>query len=82
MLFPVSHQQEGGLQRVVLMIVMEYTPCGDLLSFLRKSRGMEDRHRIGPKIDVRELTKSDLVNFACQIASGMEFLHARGVRIL
>ena len=64
-----------------LMIIMEYTPYGDLLGFMRKSRGMEDRHRIGEQLNVTELSNYDLVKFARQVACGMQFLKSRGVNI-
>ena len=64
------------------MIFMEYTPYGDLLSFMRRSRGMEDRHRIGEKLRVRELTNYDLVTFSQQVACGMTFLKSKGVNSL
>ena len=63
------------------MIIMEYTPYGDLLGFMRKSRGMEDRHRIGEQLNVTELSNYDLVKFAQQVACGMQFLKSRGVNI-
>ena len=52
--------------------------CGDLLGYLRKSRGIEDKYHLGqgsvPKLEIY-----DLVLFAKQIAAGMVFLGARGV---
>ena len=57
---------------------MEYLVCGDLLGYLRKSRGIEDKYHLGqgsvPKLEIY-----DLVLFAKQIASGMVFLGSRGV---
>ena len=35
------------------MIVMEYTPLGDLLGFMRRSRGVQDRHAQGEGLQVR-----------------------------
>ena len=63
------------------MIILEYTPYGDLLGFMRKSRGIDDRHRIREQLPVGELTNYDLVKFAKQVASGMQFLKSRGVSI-
>ena len=52
--------------------------CGDLLGYLRKSRGIEDKYHLGqgsvPKLEIY-----DLVLFAKQIAAGMVFLGSRGV---
>ena len=57
---------------------MEYLPCGDLLGYLRKSRGIEDKYHRGEGEAV-ELETYDLVSFARQIANGMIFLGSRGV---
>ena len=52
--------------------------CGDLLGYLRKSRGIHDKYHLGqgsvPKLEIY-----DLVLFAKQIAAGMVFLGSRGV---
>lgn len=63
------------------MIIMEYTPHGDLLGFMRRSRGMEDRHRImgEPSDATREVTNYELVKFAQQVACGMQYLKSKGV---
>jgi len=58
---------------------MEYLPCGDLLGYLRKSRGVDDKYHHGEVAGV-ELNTYDLVSFAKQIATGMVFLGSRGVR--
>ena len=60
------------------MMVMEYLACGDLLGYLRKSRGIHDKYHLG-KGSVPELEIYDLVLFAKQIAAGMVFLGSRGV---
>ena len=57
---------------------MEYMPCGDLLGYLRKCRGVRDRYYIGEG-RAQDLTNYDLVMFAKQIAAGMVFLGSRGV---
>ena len=57
---------------------MEYTPHGDLLGFMRTSRGVEDKHHVGEGF-VRELSNYDLVTFARQIANGMQFLNSKRV---
>ena len=57
---------------------MEYLPCGDLLGFLRKSRGVVDKYYRGEG-EVAKLKTYDLVSFSNQIATGMVFLASRGV---
>ena len=52
--------------------------CGDLLGYLRKSRGIHDKYHLGQG-NVEELEIYDLVLFAKQIAAGMVFLGSRGV---
>ena len=39
------------------MIIMEYTPLGDLLGFMRRSRGVQDKHAQGEGLQVRPGTK-------------------------
>jgi len=62
------------------MMIMEYLVCGDLLGYLRKSRGIHDKYHLGQG-NVSELEIYDLVLFAKQIAAGMVFLGSRGVSI-
>ena len=61
-------------------MVMEYLALGDLLGLLRKSRGIHDIYHLGEG-SIEELGIYDLVSFAKQIATGMVFLGARGVRV-
>ncbi|XP_022806272.1 receptor-like tyrosine-protein kinase kin-16 [Stylophora pistillata] len=57
---------------------MEYLWRGDLLGYLRKSRGVFDHyHRGVGRVD--HLTTYDMVLFAKQIAHGMTFLASRGI---
>ncbi|KAL9959666.1 hypothetical protein ACROYT_G033006 [Oculina patagonica] len=60
------------------ILVMEYLACGDLLGYLRKSRGVHDKYHLGQG-SVPELEIYDLVLFAKQIAAGMVFLGSRGI---
>ena len=60
------------------IMVMEYYVRGDLLGYLRKSRGIHDKYHLGQG-NVSELEIYDLVLFAKQIAAGMVFLGSRGV---
>ena len=58
---------------------MEYVPYGDLLGFLRKSRGVEDKFYSCCETFKQSLTDYDLLAFAKQIANGMQFLASRKV---
>ena len=60
------------------ILLLEYLPCGDLLGFLRKSRGIVDKYYRGEG-EVANLKTYDLVSFSNQIATGMVFLASRGV---
>ena len=59
---------------------MEYLSRGDLLGYLRKSRGIADHYHRGIG-RVEELTTYDMVLFAKQIANGMTYLVSRGVSV-
>ncbi|XP_066030549.1 fibroblast growth factor receptor 2-like [Pocillopora verrucosa] len=60
------------------ILIMEYLWRGDLLGYLRKSRGVFDQYHHGVG-GVDHLTTYDMVLFAKQIAHGMTFLASRGV---
>ncbi|XP_044167760.1 tyrosine kinase receptor Cad96Ca-like [Acropora millepora] len=60
------------------ILLMEYLPCGDLLGFLRKSRGIVDKYYRGEG-EVANLKTYELVSFSNQIATGMVFLASRGI---
>ena len=57
------------------MVLIEYVPYGDLLGYLRKSRGLNDTYfedlDIKPKTN---LTSEQLMKFAWQVADGMSYL--------
>ena len=57
-----------------MLIVLEYLPYGDLLGYLRKSRGHEDTYNTGEKRPNSKLTERDLLSFAWMIADGMNYL--------
>ena len=64
-----------------LLILIEYVPFGDLLGYLRKSRGLNDTFFQDPDIKPQtSLTSQQLIKFAWQIADGMSYLSSRFVR--
>ena len=62
-----------------MILVLEYAPYGDLLGYLRKSRGLEDKFYSSLECCQQEVTSYDLLSFAQQIASGMNFLASKKV---
>ena len=63
-----------------LFVLIEYVPYGDLLGYLRKSRGLNDTYYkdldIKPKTS---LTSQQLIKFTQEIADGMSYLSSRSV---
>ncbi|XP_068753369.1 ephrin type-A receptor 7-like isoform X1 [Montipora capricornis] len=57
-----------------ILIVLEYMPYGDLLGYLRKSRGHCDVYNSGEKKPTSRLIAMDLLSFAWMIADGMSYL--------
>ena len=56
-------------------------PYGDLLGYLRKSRGLNDTYFNNPdRKPETNLTSKQLMRFACQIADGMAYLSSRKVK--
>ena len=56
-------------------MLIEYIPYGDLLGFLRKSRGLKDTYYNSPNVKPQtNLTSRQLMQFAQQIADGMNYL--------
>ncbi|KAM7450728.1 hypothetical protein ABFA07_001718 [Porites harrisoni] len=62
-----------------MMLILEYVPYGDLLGYLRKSRGIEDKYYNCPESWQEEVTSYDLLSFAQQIAYGMSFLASKKI---
>ena len=59
-------------------MLIEYVPYGDLLGYLRKSRGLNDAYYEDPDIKPKtNLTSQQLMKFAWQIADGMSYLSLR-----
>ncbi|XP_067032058.1 fibroblast growth factor receptor 3-like isoform X2 [Acropora muricata] len=63
-----------------MLVLIEYVPYGDLLGYLRKSRGLNDTYYKDPDIKPKShLTSQQLMKFAWQIADGMSYLSLRKV---
>ena len=63
-----------------LLVLIEYVPYGDLLGYLRKSRGLNDTYYKDPDIKPQtSLTSQQLMKFAWQIADGMSYLSSQSV---
>lgn len=63
-----------------LMVIIEYVPFGDLLGYLRKSRGLDDTYY--NHLDAKphtNLTSQQLMKMAWQIADGMSYLSSRNI---
>ena len=63
-----------------LLVLIEYVPYGDLLGFLRKSRGLNDTYFKDPAMKPQtNLTAEQLMKFAWQVADGMCYLSSKKV---
>ena len=63
-----------------LLVLIEYVPFGDLLGYLRKSRGLQDTYFNDPDVKPQtSLTAEQLMRFAWQVADGMLYLSSRKV---
>ena len=64
-----------------VLVLIEYIPYGDLLGYLRKSRGLNDTYFKDPEVKPQtNLTSQQLMQFAWQIADGMSYLCSSKVR--
>ena len=62
------------------LVLIEYVPFGDLLGYLRKSRGLNDTYYKDPDIKPQtNLTSQHLMKFSWQIADGMSYLSSKSV---
>ena len=62
------------------MVIIEYVPYGDLLGYLRKSRGLNDTYYKDPDVKPgTNLTSQQLIKFAWQVADGMKYLSNKKV---
>ncbi|XP_022801984.1 proto-oncogene tyrosine-protein kinase receptor Ret-like [Stylophora pistillata] len=63
-----------------LLVVVEYAQSGDLLGYLRKSRGVRDNYYSDPSFEPRtDLTSKQLLRFAWQISDGMDYLSKKKI---
>jgi len=63
-----------------LLVLIEYVPFGDLLGYLRKSRGLNDTYFNDPDVKPQtSLTADQLMKFAWQVADGMCYLSSKKV---
>ena len=62
------------------MVIIEYVPYGDLLGYLRKSRGLNGTYYKDPDVKLQtSLTSQQPIKFAWQIADGMSYLSSKSV---
>ena len=65
-----------------LYVIIEYVPYGDLLGYLRRSRGLHDCYYEYPEIKpATYLTSEQILTFAWQIADGMQYISSKRVRV-
>ncbi|XP_078379826.1 fibroblast growth factor receptor 1-A-like isoform X2 [Oculina patagonica] len=63
-----------------LLVLIEYVPFGDLLGYLRKSRGLNDTYFKDPDVKPQtSLTAEQLIRFAWQVADGMFYLSSKKI---
>jgi len=63
-----------------LLIIIEYVPYGDLLGYLRKSRGLNDTYFKDPDVKPQtSLTSQQLIKFSWQVADGMRYLSSKNI---
>ncbi|XP_078379874.1 fibroblast growth factor receptor 1-like isoform X2 [Oculina patagonica] len=63
-----------------LLVIIEYVPYGDLLGYLRKSRGLNDTYFKYPDVKPQtSLTSQQLIKFSWQVADGMRYLSSRKI---
>ncbi|XP_029209536.2 tyrosine-protein kinase SRK3-like isoform X2 [Acropora millepora] len=63
-----------------VLVIIEYVPYGDLLGYLRKSRGLNDNYFNDPDIKPQtSLSSLQLMLMSWQIADGMSYLSSRKI---
>ncbi|XP_078381404.1 fibroblast growth factor receptor 4-like [Oculina patagonica] len=62
------------------LVVVEYAQYGDVLGYLRKSRGFHDNYYSDPSVQPRTtLTSEQLLKFAWEISDGMDYLSKKKI---
>lgn len=62
------------------LVIIEYVPFGDLLGYLRKSRGENDDYYSDPEIQPNtNLSSQQLLRFGWNVADGMAYLASQKV---
>ncbi|XP_020908124.1 tyrosine-protein kinase receptor Tie-1 [Exaiptasia diaphana] len=63
-----------------VMVLFEYVPYGDLLGYLRRSRGLTDTYYSEPdNPSTSSLSSKQLLRFAREIADGMAFISSKKI---
>ncbi|XP_068734081.1 tyrosine-protein kinase SRK3-like isoform X1 [Montipora capricornis] len=63
-----------------ILVIIEYVPYGDLLGYLRKSRGLHDTYFKNPDVKPEtNLSSLQLMKISWQIADGMSYLSSRNI---
>ena len=62
-------------------MIIEYVPFGDLLGYLRRSRGVSDCYYDDPDIKpTTSLTSEQMLKFAWQVSDGMRYISSKKVK--
>ncbi|XP_078371013.1 uncharacterized protein LOC144654681 isoform X2 [Oculina patagonica] len=68
---------KGGREFRPPLVILEFVPHGDLLGYLKKSKGeTDDYYNLKSEEAPQKIPKQQLYTFACDIARGMEFISA------
>ena len=63
-----------------ILVIIEYVPYGDLLGYLRRSRGLNDTYFKDPDVKPQtSLTSQQLMKFSWHVAEGMRYLSTKNV---
>ena len=63
-----------------ILVIIEYVPYGDLLGYLRRSRGLNDTYFKDPDVKPQtSLTSQQLMKFSWHVAEGMRYLSSKNV---
>ena len=65
------------------LVVVEYAQYGDLLGYLRRSRGVQDNYYSDPSVKPGStLTSRQLLKFAWEISDGMHYVSMKKVTFI